>query len=756
MQRPFDNRDNHAMKKQMHNSMPRKVKSRISSPFIKFSAMSLVLFAFGIKHAKADLFWNTSDTSETLTSSTWGTSSSGPFTNPWVNGSNIDFTAATDAITNVTNTPVGNINISAGATVTWTAAGTFSTGGLVSTVTIGSGGTLTWNAQAIATTTGTGFIMNGPGTWTIGSLATSAYTGGFTLNSGTVTVTGSAGVDSLGAGALNINGGTINSTGSKTYAPTSIVIGGNYTYTGTGTSTWGAAVNLGTAPVAVTLGNSSADTVSEVFTGVISGATGASLTVNGSGTGTITLMNTANTFSGGLIVNATEVDIAADGSLGTAPTSPTNDITVNGGRLSTVNGDNVAINADRNILLGSTAGTSIEAAGSTGVLVYNGVMQDLTTGGILVKQGAGVLELGGQNTYTGATSINNGKVQLETGGNLPSGTTVNMGQSSSTNLGTFDLNGISQQIAGLNSTTGTNANTMGTKNTVTSSTTAATLTISGSGSYFYGAGTTQNSGVITGPISLVMQGAGTQTLGDVNTYTRSTTVTQGDLNIAGSITGSNVVVTPTGTNTAILASGATSTTSTIAPTASSGNAVVIGGGGAGSSAILAPGDQGTIGTINFTLQTGAHFNFAANSIFAFDIGSASSDLLSFTAAPVSGEWLTGAGNATLQLSGTIIYTDSYTLVQNAIANGGTGAFTFANITGYNTASFQANVTQSGDNYVLSFSQLSVPEPSPVLSVLCGVGILGFVGRFRRRLWIKALFSKCASFEWGMWNAPSFP
>ena len=116
---------------------------------------------------------------------------------------------------------------------------------------------------------------------------------------------------------------------------------------------------------------------------------------------------------------------------------------------------------------------------------------------------------------------------------------VSIGQAASTNLGTLDLNGRSQQIAGLDSTSGTNVSAL-VNNTVTS-TAAATLTIGGSGTYSYGAGTDANSGVITGAISLFKQGSGTQTLGDANTYTGTTTVNGGTLLVNGSTVSSSAV-----------------------------------------------------------------------------------------------------------------------------------------------------------------------------------------------------------------------
>ncbi|HJW30843.1 MAG TPA: autotransporter-associated beta strand repeat-containing protein, partial [Saprospiraceae bacterium] len=205
-------------------------------------------------------------------------------------------------------------------------------------------------------------------------------------------------------------------------------------------------------------------------------------------------------------------------------------ININGGKFTTPATAGWSINSGRGIQIGNTSGTAINISNAI-TLTYNGVIADLAgaTPGAWAKQGAGTFSLGGVSTYTGATTINFGTLLLTTGNNrLPTTTTLNLGQASSANLGTLDLNGFNQQVAGINSLTGSNSNT--TNNTITS-TSAATLTIGGSGNYAYGDGSNANSGVITGAISIVKSGTGTQTLGDANTYTGTTTITAGELRL---------------------------------------------------------------------------------------------------------------------------------------------------------------------------------------------------------------------------------
>ena len=107
------------------------------------------------------------------------------------------------------------------------------------------------------------------------------------------------------------------------------------------------------------------------------------------------------------------------------------------------------------------------------------------------------------------------------------------------------------------------------------------------------------------------------------------------------------------------------------------------------------------------------------------------DLVAFTAAPTSGEWLSGAGTATLALNGTIDYTHTYTIFQNAIATGYTGGFTFAAITGYDTADYTAVVAQVGNDYDLTFA--AVPEPGTWGMLLGGLATLIAIQRRRRNV-----------------------
>ena len=485
-----------------------------------------ILFVFTILFsitAWAQLYWNGSGI--WTGANVWGLSNGGPYSQTWSTNSAI-FGVQPSTITGATAQVTG---ITATADVTFTAGGTLGTNGTVAPIDVASGKTFDMSTQAISTAAGTGFIKTGSGTL---AFAGSAYAGGFTLNAGTVVLRG---INALGNGTVTLNGGIVAANANRTITASSltIILGGNVQFgddvvlgvSGNSANTnfpSTCTVALGSVTRTLTLGNGG----NQVFNGVISGNSGSGITfaATPTGTGRFDIINAANTFTGDITITGGEVRFTADGSLGNS----SNAIIIDGGRFGIVSGGSVAVASTHAIKVGSTIGTSISAPGAAGVLTYNGVIEDKTgSTGSWAKQGAGTLQLGGVSTYTGNTAINNGILKPTAGNNrLPVITVVSIGQAAATNIGTFDLNGNDQEIGGLVSTTGTNATTG--NNTVTSSS-AATLTISGSGTYSYGDGSDVNSGIINGLISLVKTGSGTQILGDSNTYTGLTTVSGGTL-----------------------------------------------------------------------------------------------------------------------------------------------------------------------------------------------------------------------------------
>jgi len=693
-------------------------------------------------------------TSYTSTSATtawnasrWNNTANGPtYTSAYTANNNVSFTSGTYSFAGMgAALNVGNVTVASGVTVNFASIGsTFATGGAVRTFDIGSGATFDFNGQALSTAAGTGFIKSGAGVLGTGG---GAFTGGFTLNAGTVVARGTTGLGSGGTNTLTLNGGTVAANNSRDFAntrfPGGIVVGGNVQFgelativsiaSSTANLSFANDVSLGTGTRTLTQGNNGSNT----FSGVISNTSGGLTFAANSGTdGRFELTNASNTFTGDININGGEVRFTGDGSMGNAA----NDIIIDGGRFSKASDSaTVTMGAGRALFVGDGAGTSISSPGS-GTLIYNGVIANKSgETGSWAKQGGGTLQLGGVSTYTGSTAINNGTTRLTTGNDrLPTGTVLSLGQAASANLGTLDLNGFNQQIAGLNSTTGTSA---AVNNNIVTSATTSTLTINTAAAttHSYGDGSNANSGIITGAISLVKSGDGTQVLGDTNTYTGTTTVSDGTLIINGDQSAANGAVT--------VASGAT-----LGGTGTIGGNVVIDGG------IHAPGNSPGIQTFagDLTYNTGSTiaWELKTNTVL-----NAANPNAVFDTIVVGGD-LNFAGTATLSLAtiltaggGTVDWVNSFWDTSKTGTNGwlvfdvtgtttgfGNLGLSYAGLTDSTGASFATgrpggsfSLFKDGDDVFLNYDLSAVPEPSTYAILALGLGGLLVWQRKRRRL-----------------------
>lgn len=632
----------------------------------------------------------------------WNNSADGPdYTSAYTFNRNVSFTSGAYTFAGMGGgINVGNITVANGVTVTFTsAANTFQTAGTVRTIDVGEDGVMDFSSQSFSTAAGVGFIKNGAG---VLALSGNIYAGGFTLNAGTVIMRG---VNAMGGGAANLltlNGGVVASNATRTMDDTKygggIVIGGNVQFgeldsvvslaSSSANLSFANNVSLGGANRTFTLGNNG----NQTFSGVISnsGSGGITFAANTGADGRFEITNAANTFSGDITITGGEVRFATDGSLGDAE----NDIIIDGGRFATANSATYTLGAGRRIFVGDGAGTSISAPGS-GTLTYNSAIADKAgETGSWSKQGGGVLELGGVSTYTGNTFINNGMVRLTAGNDrLPTGTVVNLGQAASNNLGTLNLNGFNQEIAGLNSVAGTNA---ATNNNIVESTAAATLTLGGSGDHSFGDGSNANSGVIRGAISLVKSGAGIQTLGDTNTYTGTTEVTGGTLIVNGDQSAATGAVT-------------VATGGTLGGTGTIGGATTVESGG-----FLTGATNGTVGEINFA----SGLTTESGSTWLIDLVqnvNGSSDLVDVTG-------ILNLNSSTLSLVTSGIYTVGNTYT---IANYGSRVGTFSNLAeGAFLSGYQISY---GANAI---TLTAVPEPGTL--GLLGLALGGFIFRRLRR------------------------
>ncbi len=450
-----------------------------------------------------------------------------------------------------------------------------------------------------------GFVSLGAQTLSLsaanGTFAGTIYGSGGLAVSGMLTLSGNntyAGGTALASGTITVGTSSVGLPGAITSSPL-----------GTGTLAMAAGTTLSFTSGSYTLANAltlSGDPTimttpgfTQTMPGAISDASGGApagaLVVNGDGT---VILSGANTYSGGTTICGTvcgtaggssivEVGVATVGSPGAIISSAigTGTLTLDGGTLQSEMSHTFTIaNA---VQIDSTGGT-IDGNGTNLTLSGNITNGNATTGTLTIENtinGAPVL-FSGANTYSGPTNIISG------GLGALSTTALSPNSAFQVNTGTnLFLNGFSNTMASLADGTG------GGGTVQNGSATAAALTIAPTSGTTTFSGTIEDGIVGGAALSIIKSGAGTQVFsGTSNTYTGTTTINGGILEVDGSI--------------------ATSSLTSVNNTGMLDGVGTVGATQVNSGGTLAPGSNapGTFMTVvgNLTLATGAFYMVQVN------------------------------------------------------------------------------------------------------------------------------------------------
>ncbi|MEI6033272.1 MAG: autotransporter-associated beta strand repeat-containing protein [Verrucomicrobiae bacterium] len=240
-------------------------------------------------------------------------------------------------------------------------------------------------------------------------------TGTTLVEGGNSTGTGSNTTLTLGSGGITVNSGagavTIGSaTGSYALA---VTLGANQTWTNNSSNTL---TKAGTTNNAVDLGANTLTVDGSGNTLIAPVITGSgSVALVKAGAGTLSLANTANSYTGNTSINAGTLLISGNGSLGAASAFSTN------GKYSVASGATLAVanavtDADILAMRGTTnfqAGSRLGFDTTTGNRTSSAVLTNTSQGALgLDKIGTNTLTLSGNNTYTGPTTIKAGTLKV--------------------------------------------------------------------------------------------------------------------------------------------------------------------------------------------------------------------------------------------------------------------------------------------------------------------------------------------------------
>ncbi len=478
---------------------------------------------------------------------------------------NISQTGTLDLLNNET---IGSLSGAVGSQVTLN-ANTLTTGDANNTAFAGN---MSGTGGLVKQGTGT-FILTGANTFGGGTTVsagalqgdTTSLQGNIADNAAVVfdqATTGTyAGVLS-GSGSLTKQGaGLLNLTGGNTY--------------GGGTSVSAGTLQGNTTSLQGNIADNAAVVFDQATTGTYAGVLSGNGSLTKQGEGTLVLTG-ANIYSGGTTVSAGTLqgdttslqgnmvnnaavvfDQAADGAYSSAMTG-TGSLTKQGAGLLNLTGSNTysgGTTVSSGILQGNTSSLQGNIADDAAVVfnqttdgTYAGVLSGT---GSLTKQGSGLLNLTGSNTYSGGTTVSAGTLQGNTTslqGNIANNAVVVFDQATTgTYAGVLSgTGGLTKQGAGLLNLTGSNTYRSGTtvsSGTLQGNTTSLQGNIVNNAAVVFDQTTDGTySGAMTGTGLLTKQGAGTLSLTGSNIFSGEFLLAGGALNAQGAFNNQATVV----------------------------------------------------------------------------------------------------------------------------------------------------------------------------------------------------------------------